>query len=262
MRLVCRYVTRIGTFSSLNKQSSVQARTPELHTLLWQQRPRWAEAQIVAVILGGLALDKVLGWNGQLLADVWALGIFGWLWFHGGSLERRVMLACLVISGLGEGFLSLIWGLYDYQFHNIPIFVPPGHALLMTLGLMVLRRVPAWFVWAVPTIAAPWALAGIWMGWDTAGGLLFLLLAICMAVSRARALYAVMFVLALLMELYGTWLGNWAWNPQVPWLGLTTTNPPLHAGAFDCALDLLVLGWLRVAHRGLLHQPTLVTETN
>jgi len=234
--------------------------TPELHTLLWQRRPAWAEAQIVAVILGGLALDRLLGWNGQLLADAWALGVFGWLYFHGGALERRVMLACLVISGLGEGFLSLVWGLYDYRFHNIPVFVPPGHALLMTLGLLVLRRVPSWFVIAVPLAAAPWAAVGFWQGWDGFGSLLFLLLAVCMAASRARSLYAVMFALALLMELYGTWLGNWTWKPLAPWLELSTTNPPLHAGAFYCALDLLVLGWLRVAHRKLLPLPTLTVQ--
>jgi hypothetical protein len=50
-----------------------------------------------------------------------------------------------------------------------------------------------------------------------------------------------MFVLSLVMELYGTWIGNWVWSPQVPWLGLTTVNPPVAAGAFYCVLDLLVV---------------------
>jgi hypothetical protein len=43
------------------------------------------------------------------------------------------------------------------------------------------------------------------------------------------------------MELYGTWMGNWVWGHEVPWLGLATTNPPLAAGAFYCVLDLLVM---------------------
>ena len=50
-----------------------------------------------------------------------------------------------------------------------------------------------------------------------------------------------MFVLSLAMELYGTWLGNWTWSAQVPWLGLTADNPPIAAGAFYCVLDLLVV---------------------
>ena len=48
-------------------------------------------------------------------------------------------------------------------------------------------------------------------------------------------------VMFLLMELYGTWLGNWAWEPRDPWLGLTSANPPASAGAFYCVLDMLVV---------------------
>ena len=50
----------------------------------------------------------------------------------------------------------------------------------------------------------------------------------------------VMFVASLMLELYGTWIGNWAWHRDVPYLGLTSANPPLAAGALYCALDVLV----------------------
>jgi hypothetical protein len=58
-----------------------------------------------------------------------------------------------------------------------------------------------------------------------------------------------MFVLSLAMEIYGTVLGNWAWGAEVPWLGLTTINPPLAAGAFYCVLDLLVVATVARAGR-------------
>ena len=61
------------------------------------------------------------------------------------------------------------------------------------------------------------------------------------AMPRAGRLYAVMFMLSLAMEIYGTWLGNWTWAEEAPWLGFTTINPPLAAGAFYCMLDLLVV---------------------
>ena len=48
------------------------------------------------------------------------------------------------------------------------------------------------------------------------------------------------FVIALVMELYGTALGNWAWRPHAPGIGLATLNPPFAAGAFYCVLDWLV----------------------
>ena len=47
------------------------------------------------------------------------------------------------------------------------------------------------------------------------------------------------------MELYGTWIGNWTWSGEVPWLGLRADNPPLAAGAFYCVLDLLVVSAMR-----------------
>ena len=55
-----------------------------------------------------------------------------------------------------------------------------------------------------------------------------------------RPLYASTFVLALVLELYGTWLGNWAWALEVPVLALVTTNPPGIASAFYAVLDALV----------------------
>lgn len=208
---------------------------------LWQAAPRHAAAIIVATIVGGLALEAAFGWPGQLAADAWAVGAFGWLFIHGGAAERLALLLCLLIAGAGEAVLSLAWGLYDYRFHNIPLFVPPGHALLMTLGVLTARRLPRKAVWLVPLAALPWAATGWAQGWDTAGAALFAVFAACVAACATRRLYASMFVLSLAMELYGTWLGSWAWHQHVPLLPLTTTNPPLAAGAFYCMLDLLAL---------------------
>ena len=69
--------------------------------------------------------------------------------------------------------------------------------------------------------------------------LFFVLVAASVFMPRQRRLYASTFVLALALELYGTWLGNWTWTRQVPGVGLVTTNPPGVAGAFYCALDAL-----------------------
>jgi hypothetical protein len=80
-----------------------------------------------------------------------------------------------------------------------------------------------------------------WNGRDTMGPLLYVFFLACMWISPSRKLYATMFVLSLAMELYGTWIGNWTWSREVPWLGLTADNPPLAAGAFYCVLDLLVV---------------------
>lgn len=216
---------------------------------LWPHPPRTAALQIVAVICGGLALDITLGWPGQHLATVWAVLVWAWLFRAGGADERRVLILCTVISAMGEVFLSLIWGLYDYRFGSIPLFVPPGHALLMTLGLLVSRHLNMRAVWLITTAAALWAIYVWVMNSDRFGVLLFGLYGVCMVIGRERTLYATMFVLALTMELYGTSLGNWAWKPEAPWLHLSQHNPPFSAGAFYCTLDLLVLAALTALKR-------------
>jgi hypothetical protein len=213
---------------------------------LWHAPPPHAEWHIIAALGGGLALDVTLGWSGQIVADAWALALFAWLLGKGGTAERRVLLACLAIATLGEAFLSLGWGLYDYQFQNIPVYVPPGHALLMTLGILLARRIPSWLIWLLPAVVLPYMVFGWWQGWDRIGALLYLVFLGCLAMGKARSLYATMFVLSLLLELYGTWLGNWTWRPLVPWLGMSNTNPPLCSGAFYCMLDLLVLASTRL----------------
>ena len=224
---------------------------PPLHLRLWRHAPAWAEFHIAAVIIGGLALDAIFGWPGQYAAIIWTLCVWAWLYKSGGVEERRVLILCTLIAGFGEIILSLAWGLYVYQFSNVPLFVPPGHALLMTLGLLtshqlVKHKAGRAFQALLPWGAAIYAGFAWYIGFDEFGALLFSVFAICIALSRARMLYATMFVIALVMELYGTALGNWTWFRVTPGLDISATNPPFSAGALYCLLDLLVLGALRL----------------
>ena len=200
---------------------------------------------VIAFLVFGLAIDQHVPFWGQLLVSIaaWVLLLY---WISVAQREQQIMLyACVVYATLGECFLSLVWGLYDYRLGNIPAFVPPGHALLLVLGLIITARTPDWVTWIVPGVALPCVALLAWIGVDTFGVLLFCLIVLCMVFNRSRKLYAVMFVLSLTMEIYGTWIGNWAWRVDVPWIGLTTTNPPIAAGAFYCMLDLLVMTTLR-----------------
>jgi hypothetical protein len=161
---------------------------------------------------------------------------------RGISGETRLgLIACLVIATVGECFLSLGWGLYTYRLGNIPMFVPPGHVLMLLLGLSLARVMPQIVAYAIFGCAALYSLVAAVMGVDTLGAALFLILAVsALAMPGQRRLYASTFVLALLLELYGTWLGNWIWAREVPVTALITTNPPGVVGAFYCALDASV----------------------
>lgn len=197
---------------------------------------------IVATLAGGLAAEVHTDVIGQSI-----IGIVVWLALFSllndiDSNERFALMACLVIATLGEMFLSLVWGLYTYRLGNIPLFVPPGHVLMLLLGLSLARRMPDAVALAIIGCAGAYSLVAAAVGIDTFGVLLFgVLAAASLAMPKQRPLYASTFVLALALELFGTWLGNWSWAHEVPAMGLVTTNPPLAAGAFYCALDALVV---------------------
>lgn len=196
---------------------------------------------IVATLTIGLLVDIHTDIAGQtaLSAAVWTV-LFYVLRGVSGE-ERRGLLACLVIATSGEIVLSLGWGLYTYRLGNIPMFVPPGHVLMLLLGLSLARVMPQSVAYAIFGCAALYSLAAALAGVDTLGVALFLVLAFAAIGMRSqRRLYASTFVLSLALELYGTWLGNWYWASEVPATALVTTNPPGVVGAFYCALDASV----------------------
>jgi len=96
----------------------------------------------IAILALGLWADIHVDLPGQL-----AIGALVWLLFLAliaplPAPERRFYLACVAIATAGELFLSLVWGLYTYRLGNVPMFVPPGHALMLMLGLALMRRMP------------------------------------------------------------------------------------------------------------------------
>ena len=208
----------------------------------WVPELRPAQALLIACTLAaGLPLDMLSDFAGQtaLGVAVWAvmLGVIG----RYPARARWTLLACLSIATAGELLLSLDWGLYAYRLGNVPLYVPPGHVLLLLLGLALARRMTDAVARAIVGGAAAYTIAAAIAGFDTFGIALFLVLVAAWAIMPSqRRLFASTFVLALALEVCATQLGNWAWSAQVPGTILVTTNPPGASGAFYCVLDMLV----------------------
>ncbi len=197
----------------------------------------------IAALALGLWADIHVDLPGQLAigAVVWGLllGLIAPL----PAPERHLYLACVAISTAGELFLSLVWGLYTYRLGNVPMFVPPGHALMLMLGLALTQHMPQMAARAILGGAGVYAIVAAATGLDTLAVPLYLLLVVSvLSLPAYQRLFASSFVLTLTLELYGTTLGNWYWDREVPWVGLVTTNPPLVAGAFYVTLHALVFG--------------------
>ncbi len=198
---------------------------------------------IVGTMVAGLWLDAQGLPGYQEIVSLWVWGMFVTVLMRRRDLCYRIEVClCLGIATLGEVVLSLCWGLYDYRLGNLPLFVPPGHVLLYVLGKDLAPRMPDWIVRAVPLLFAPYMLYGLLSGRDAQSALWYVLLLLVLKVGENRRLYALMFVLAFTLEMYGTGLANWAWRTHVPGLGLSSANPPASVGSFYAVLDLLVVG--------------------
>lgn len=206
-------------------------------------------ATMMLTVVIGLPVDRFGGIPGQLAVSVWTWALFLVLLARINQQLRFPLMLCLVISTFGECCFSLLWGLYVYWLHNVPFFVPPGHVLLFTLGLTFAPRLPQWAMILVGSFAAGYGTTAFLTSTDTVSAALAIIFLIFMAFGSNRRLYATMFVISLLMELYGTGIGNWVWVPEVPGLPLTSANPPLCVGGLYCALDLCVVNADRALRR-------------
>jgi hypothetical protein len=185
----------------------------------------------VAYLAALLGADHFATYHEQL-----ALGALTWLVLFGAltrvPLERRVQaLGVVAFATVGEVTGSLIWGVYHYRLHNLPLFVPPAHGIVYLTGLALaatLRAHARVLVVAAATIAATWGLLGLTVlpRRDVAGAVGIPLLLLFIWRSRYRAVYAGVFLIVAALELYGTAIGTWHWARELPGLGIPDGNPP------------------------------------
>jgi hypothetical protein len=203
--------------------------------------------------VGGLVVDRQVGHAGQLALGLFTIGVLAALLAAHSTTVRLQTLAVVAIATVGEVIGSLVWGLYSYRLDNLPAFVPPGHGLVYLAGLslatLLTNRSTALLLVA-GAIAATWGVAGITVLHtpDLSGtiGCAFL---IGVLVWARRPVYAGVFIVVVGLELYGTALGTWTWQPSVPGLGLSQGNPPSGVASGYVVFDVVALAL--VARLGL-----------
>lgn len=200
---------------------------------------------VIAWTAGGLVADQHVGRDGQVVLGILtALVLAGLLALHPAAVRVQT-LAVVAIATVGEVVGSLVWGLYSYRLENLPAFVPPGHGLVYLAGLSlatILARHSGALLLAAGGVAVTWGVAGITVlpAPDVSGtiGCAFLVGVLLWA---RRPVYAGVFVVVVALELYGTALGTWTWQPSVPGLGLSQGNPPSGVASGYVIFDVLAL---------------------
>ena len=223
--------------------------------------PRWYAAAGPAYLAALLAVDTQVGRGAQ-----YALGALTWLVLLWAlvplpPLARAQALGVVAFATVGEVTGSLVWGVYRYRLHNLPLFIPPAHGIVYLSGLALVGLVRARaLVLLAACGAAGWGLAGLTVlpRPDVAGAFGVPLLCLFLWRSRSRAVYAGVFLVVAALELYGTSIGTWRWARDLPGLGIPDGNPPSGVASgyvwFD-VMSLLVapyaLGALGAARRRL-----------
>jgi hypothetical protein len=193
-----------------------------------------------------LALDHFASYPEQLI-----LGAVTWIVLAAAlsrvPVQRRAQaLGVVAFATLGEVTGSLVWGVYTYRLHNLPLFVPPAHGLVyltgFSLALALERHVRA-LVIAAAAVASTWGLLGLTLlpRRDVAGAIGVPLLLLFLWRGRNRAIYAGVFLVVASLELYGTALGTWRWARALPGLGIPDGNPPSGVASGYVWFDVMAL---------------------
>jgi hypothetical protein len=219
--------------------------------------PRWYVAAGPAYLVALLAVDTQLGYHGQLV-----LGGITWIVLLAAllplpPLARAQALGVVLFATAGEVTGSLVWGVYRYRLHNLPLFIPPAHGLVYLSGLALASLVPGRRLVAAAAVGSvAWGIAGLTVlpRLDVAGAIGVPLLCLFLWRSRSRSIYAGVFLVVGALELYGTSIGTWRWAVHVPGSGIPDGNPPSGVASgyiwFD-VMALLIAPWLVAAARGV-----------
>ena len=191
---------------------------------------------VLTIAIGLLVSAKYAEWP----VNIWCISVFSLIFWKTDRKERIEMLAVLAFATPMELFFSEVWLIYEYQRDFMPLFVPVGHYFLFDLGRCVAKQLPNGSPMYLILFLVPFVVYMAVIGIDTSAVLLLILTLGFVQYGPEPRLYASMVWLALFMELWGTYLGNWAWAPEVPYTIFTAWNPPLLVGAFYCFGDLLV----------------------
>jgi hypothetical protein len=196
---------------------------------------------ICCSLISILLLDAYSPLYGQIIASILAWWVLLNIAAKKTLAQRWILWWCLIYACLGEGFFTLVWGLYEYRLSNIPPYVPAGHVLLFLLGTYLSQYVKPLMIQILIGVSGLYVMAAFILGFDQLSLFLYLFFIACLFTQGDRRLFTTMLLLALLLELIGTALGNWQWQADVPYWHISAHNPPLISGALYCLLDLLVL---------------------
>lgn len=212
-------------------------------------------------ILFGLFLDSFymleIIEDAQFYANITMLIGFSITFWQVNKRVKEQMVFAVIVAFFGEYLFSIALGMYTYRLDNVPLYIPPGHALVYVAVLyfskaksiikhrLKLEKVFAIFIFMYATVFLIFKndVFGFIMTITT----LFIL----RNKSRERLFYLTMYISVAYLEIIGTTYSCWKW-PATAW-GifdfLPSYNPPSGISLFYFLLDLGCLWFYKQRHK-------------
>jgi hypothetical protein len=219
-----------------------------------RQSRSWPPVAVIVGALGWITTVLVLDADSsrwlQRVLGVATWGVLALVLSRESPLVRVQTAVVVAFATLVEFTFSPLLGVYDYRFHNVPTYVPPGHGLVYLAALAVGRTLVVRAHTTGLTVVALSGLGGyaaygllVAQRADVLGAFWFVCLVGFSIWGPSRGLYIGAAVVVTYLELVGTSLGTWTWQPHDPTGVVSIGNPPSGAaggyGWFDLAALLL-----------------------
>ena len=189
--------------------------------------------------------------EGQHLATFVMLIGFFILFYNSPKRIRELMIYAVILGVIGEHFFSIGLDMYTYRLGNVPLYVPPGHAIVYIAVVyfskqttvkkyrITLEKYFTIFILLYSTLFL--VVANDIFGFVMSLLVIFLL----RKHPRERLFFFSMYIVVAFLEIVGTNYGCWFWPKTaygvIPFL--KSANPPSGISLFYFLLDLGCL-WL------------------
>ena len=223
-------------------------------------RSRWLRLSAVPVLLVAILFLDSKGFaarhdHSQWVANLLTLACFFWVLNGANHRLRRLMLIGVAVAGVGEVSFSLLIGMYEYRLHNVPLYVPLGHAILYAAVFQFIRapwvrRHTRQVVLACYALGAAFSIGWLLIYDDVYGCICFgVFSALIFHKRESRLFFVAMYLLVAYLELIGTYFQCWSWPPYLlnKWPAIASANPPSGIAVFYIGFDIACLGFYKLS---------------
>ncbi|MBL4569105.1 MAG: hypothetical protein JKY69_05470 [Flavobacteriaceae bacterium] len=187
----------------------------------------------------------------QYLATIGMLIGFAVLYLRAAARIRELMLYAVIVGFLGEHLFSIGLGMYTYRLGNVPIYIPPGHAIVYIAAVYFCKKsiikvyrkqLEKLFI----VFVLGYSLLFLIFANDVFGfGMTVLVLFSLRNRPRERLFFLTMYIVVVFLEIVGTNYQCWAWPDTAfgTFSFIKSANPPSGISLFYFLLDLGTL-WL------------------